>query len=64
MTKVYCADISCKFNKDGICKERKIALAWQSVVTLNDGRQDFNKCRSYEESEQSKEIKEYFAQRL
>lgn len=64
MTKVYCADISCKFNNDGICKQKKIALAWNSVLTIHDGRRDYNKCKSFEESERSKEIKDFFEKRL
>ena len=61
MTKVYCADVSCKFcNDHGVCTQKKIALGWSSVVTLHDGRQEYHRCKTYEESERSKEIGKFF----
>ena len=58
MTKVYCADVSCKFNDDnGVCTQKKIGLAFSSVVTVHEGRKEFNKCKMYEESEESITIK-------
>lgn len=64
MTKVYCADIDCKFNKDGICKQNKIALAWNSVVTVHDGRQDYNKCKSHEKSQRAIEIEKFYEEQI
>ena len=61
MTKVYCADVSCRFcNDDGVCTAKNIALAWSSVMTMYEGRQEFNKCKSYEESEFAKRAKKFF----
>ena len=52
MTKVYCADVSCKYcNDDGVCTQKRIGLAWMSVMTVNDGRQEYNRCRMYHKSE-------------
>lgn len=62
MTKVYCADTSCEFlNDKGVCTLKKIGLAWMSVHTVNDGRQEFNKCRMYQKSQRAIEIEEFFA---
>lgn len=49
MTKIYCADSLCKFNNDkGVCTAKKVALAWHSVMTVWDGRQEFSRCRTRE----------------
>ena len=62
-TKIFCADASCKnLDNYNICKLSKVTLSWHSVVTLNDGRQEFLKCKSYEESEASKQFKERLAE--
>ena len=59
MTKVYCADVSCEFcNDKGVCTQKKIDLAWYSVCTVHEGRQEFNKCKMYQKSEASKQIEE------
>ena len=59
MTKVYCADTSCEFcNDNGVCTQKKIALAWTSVRTVYDGRQEYNRCRMYSKSETAKQIEE------
>lgn len=61
MTKVYCADVSCKYvNDEGVCTQKSIGLAWSSVMTVHDGRQEYNKCRMYHESEEYKRIKKFF----
>ena len=61
MTKVYCADVSCKYvNDKGVCTQKKIGLGWSSVVTVNDGRQEFHRCKMYEESESAREIRKFF----
>lgn len=61
MTKVYCADISCKYvNDEGVCTQKSIGLAWSSVMTVHDGRQEYNKCRMYHESEKSEMIRKIF----
>ena len=61
MTKVYCADTTCEFNGDnGVCTQKKIALGWSSVITLWDGRQEYQRCKMYQKSEQSRQIEEQF----
>ncbi len=61
MTKVYCADVSCKYvNDEGVCTQKSIGLAWSSVMTVHDGRQEYNKCRMYHKSEESEMIKKLF----
>ena len=57
-TKVVCATLECKWNDDGVCELKKIELQWNSVVTLWDGRQEFNRCKMYEESDDAKRIRE------
>lgn len=52
MTKIYCADVTCKFcNSKGVCTQGNISLSFHSVMTLWDGRQSYNKCKSYEKSQ-------------
>ena len=55
-TKVYCANDWCKFNKDDVCTAKEISLSFNSVMTYWDGRQQFNKCKTYEESEEIKKL--------
>ena len=38
MTRIYCTDVSYTYNDDGICKAKRVALSWHSVVTMNEGR--------------------------
>lgn len=58
MTKVYCADVSCKFcNDNGVCTQKKIALSFHSVMTVHEGRKEFHRCKTYEESKESIRIK-------
>ena len=63
MSKIYCADISCKFNSDkSVCTCKKVSLSWNSVQTVNDGRQDFHRCKTYEKSQRSIEIEDKMKQ--
>ena len=63
MTKIYCADASCKFNNDkGVCTSKKVALSWHSIVTVNEGRQEFKRCKTYEKSEVFEKIEEFMAE--
>lgn len=60
MTKIYCADESCKYNNDkGICTKKEINLNWSSIVTVHDGRQEYNKCVAYEKSDTAIRIEEF-----
>ena len=65
MPKVYCAAMDCEFNSDkGTCTAKSIALSANSVMTVWDGRQEFNKCKTYQKSEEAIRIEsmltEYF----
>lgn len=58
MPKVYCAAMDCEFNgDDGKCHAKSIALSANSVMTVWEGRQEFNKRKTYQESQASKDIK-------
>ena len=60
MAKVYCANYSCKFaNDDGVCTQKKIALSFHSIQTVYDGRQEYSKCKMYEESEHAIEMRRF-----
>lgn len=48
--KVFCADISCEYNKNNTCRAKELALSWSSVLTVNDGRQEFLRCKTYQPS--------------
>lgn len=62
MTKVLCADMSCEYcNDKGVCTLKEIRLSWNSVATVNNGRQEYNKCRDYSESEDSKRVRKVMA---
>ena len=63
MTNVYCADSSCKFvNDDGVCTQKRIALGWRSVMTVYDGRQKYNLCKMYEESDRAATMRKFIEQ--
>lgn len=60
MTKIFCSDSSCKFiNDQGRCTAKTVTIGWSSVMTVYEGRQDFHRCKTYEESEKAKEIKAF-----
>lgn len=62
-TKIYCAAVDCEFcNDKGVCTAKKVALSWNSVVTMNDGRQTFNTCRTFQKSEHAAAIEKEFAE--
>lgn len=47
--KIHCAALECKFcNDKGICTAKEISLSWHSVNTVHEGRQEYNRCKSYE----------------
>ena len=58
-TKIYCAATDCKFcNERGVCTAKEISLSWHSVITMWDGRREFNRCQSYEMSGKAREMQE------
>lgn len=61
MTKIYCADSSCKFlNGYGVCTAKTVTLGWSSVMTKYDGLHEFNRCKKYEKSDRAKELEKYY----
>ena len=58
MSKIYCADVECMYNNDkGVCTAKKVALSWQSVTTVWDGRKEFNyRCKTRQTSKEQWEI--------
>ncbi|MEG1565349.1 MAG: hypothetical protein RR342_01225 [Bacilli bacterium] len=61
MTKVYCADLRCKYRRsDGICLLKEINLSQNSIVTVWEGRKEFNTCMNMEESEEYKKLASTF----
>lgn len=46
-TKIICADVLCKYNGDkNVCMAPRVALEWSSIMTLWDGRKEFNTCKT------------------
>ena len=61
MSKIYCADVGCRFNNaNGVCTARKVALSWHSVMTAWDGRQEFQRCKTREKSQKMREMEKKF----
>ena len=62
-TKIFCAAIDCKYNSDKyICTAKTISLSANSVLTVWDGRQEFNTCKTFEKSQFAKDIDEKLAE--
>lgn len=61
MPKIFCAAMDCEFNgDDGKCHAKEIALSGHSIQTLWDGRQRFQRCKTYQKSTAAKEAEEFF----
>lgn len=49
-TKISCSCIDCKYCDDNyVCKKEKVNLIFLNVLTVNEGRQDYLKCKQFEE---------------
>ena len=57
MTKITCAENRCKYYKNSRCQAKEINLTANSIMTLWQGSQDFNTCKTFEESEESRKIR-------
>lgn len=57
MSKIYCADVGCAFNNDkGVCTAKKVALSWHSVMTVWEGLQEYQRCKTREISKEHREL--------
>lgn len=55
---VYCGNVSCKYNGDrNKCTAGKISLTFEGLHTKNQGFREVLSCKSYKESEMSKQIR-------
>ena len=58
-TKVICADVSCVYNGGkNICQAESVRLSWNSVMTVWEGRKEFNTCQTREVSTEYLELEE------
>lgn len=56
-TKIHCAKIECKYNSDrNVCTAKSIELSDHDVLTHWEGRQNFQRCKQFELSDEAKEI--------
>ena len=61
MTKITCAEVTCRHNDDNnVCQAKRVSLSAHNIATVNEGRQDFWRCQQYEMDERSKEILAFF----
>jgi len=59
MAKLYCARIECKYNgKNYKCTAQKVNLISWYGKTVNEGYREFLVCGNYEESEETKRLKD------
>jgi hypothetical protein len=56
MLKVMCAEIECKHYSDKGCKAKEINLSTSHMHTVHEGFRHVWTCRTYEMSEESKQI--------
>ena len=57
MAKVWCGAIDCEHNKNNKCRLKEINLVNGIVSTMWQGSMQYWKCRNFEESKASKEIR-------
>ena len=51
MPKIFCTVIDCEFNgDDGKCHAKEVALSDHSIMTLYEGRQRYQKCKTFQKS--------------
>lgn len=61
MPKVICASLECKYNGKGYqCTAKKITMSEHYMLTVNEGRQHFWRCKQYEKSEDMERFEEQF----
>lgn len=62
MPKLYCARIECKYNENQKCKAKTVNLGAWYGNTINEGYQEFSRCRTYEDSEYTIRVKKILAE--
>ena len=60
-TKIYCAAIDCEYyREDGRCTAKTVCLSGHSIMTVWEGRQRFQRCKTYQKSKEMAEIEKRF----
>lgn len=60
-TKIYCAAIDCEYcREDGRCQAKTVCLSDHNISTLWDGRQRFQRCKTYQKSSEMIEMEKRF----
>ena len=60
MPKIFCAAMDCEFNgDDGKCHAKEVALSDHSIMTRWEGRQRYQKCKTYQKSQVAIEMEKY-----
>ena len=58
-TKIYCAAIDCEYYRDdGRCTAREVCLSDHSIMTVWEGRQRFQRCNTWQKSNECIEMEE------
>ena len=59
MPKIFCAAMDCEFNgDDGKCHAKEVALSDHSIMTLWEGRQRYQKCKTFQKSRMAMEFEQ------
>ena len=65
MPKIFCAAMDCEFNgDDGKCHAKDVALSDHSIMTLWEGRQRYQKCKTYQKSRAAVEMEQFIAKAI
>ena len=65
MPKIFCAAIDCEFNgDDGKCHAKDVALSDASIMTLWEGRQRYQKCKTFQKSRAAAEMEQFIAKAI
>ncbi len=65
MTNITCACFDCKYcNDNSQCTAKEIKIAFGNIATVWEGRQDVWWCKSFEMSEEAKDIYQRIAEIL
>lgn len=60
-TKIYCAAIDCEYyREDGRCTAKTVCLSDHSIMTVWEGRQRFQRCKTYQKSKEMAEMEKRF----